>query len=62
MAMNEFRYLQLYVKCMKIFGRCPLQRTAEEIFGSAGGLDILYNVGILHIQTSIQMTAISSFA
>ena len=25
MAMNEFRYLQLYVKCMKIFGRCPLQ-------------------------------------
>jgi hypothetical protein len=47
---------------MKIFGRCPLQRTAEEIFGSAGGLDILYNVGILHIQTSSFRAVLSSFA
>lgn len=44
-----FRYLQLYVKCIKILGRCPLQRTVERTFGSAGGLDILYNIGILHI-------------
>jgi hypothetical protein len=57
-----FRYLQLYVKCIKILGRCPLQRTVERTFGSAGGLDILYNIGILHIQTRSIGAVLSSFA
>ena len=57
-----FRYLQLYVKCIKILGRCPLQRTVERTFGSAGGLDILYNIGILHIQTCGRASKPSSSA